>query len=90
MAIRALEKPVGSLKILVYLFRNEKSTITTLLRDNNLNQRTTYAAIEKLADHELVDIEVSQGFPLRKYYKLTDRGKTVATHLAKVDRILRK
>jgi DNA-binding HxlR family transcriptional regulator len=90
MAISNIEKPVGSLKILIYLFHNEKSTITTMLKDVDLNQRTAYAALRKLSDGDLVETEVCPGFPVRKYYKLTQKGKGIANHLAKVDSMLEK
>jgi predicted transcriptional regulator len=88
MAISNIEKPVGSLKILIYLFHNEKSTITTMLKDNDMNQRTAYAAIKNLVGEDLITSEVNIGFPVRKYYKLTLKGKTIATHLDKVDCLL--
>jgi len=88
MAIGNIEKPMGSLKILVHLFKNEKSTITTMLKEIDLNQRTAYAALKKLSSEELIDVEINTGFPIRKYYKLTSKGKRVANHLQKVDSLL--
>ena len=90
MTIEDIEKPVGSLKILVHLFRNEQSTITTMLKEADLNQRTAYAALRKLSDEELIEAEISAGFPVRKYYRLTPKGKGIANHLAKVDSMLGK
>ena len=90
MTIDDIEKPVGSLKILVHLFRNEKSTITTMLKDADLNQRTAYAALRKLSDEDLINVEVCSGFPVRKYYRLTPKGKGIANHLEKVDSLLEK
>ncbi|MFH0815286.1 MAG: helix-turn-helix domain-containing protein [Methanobacteriota archaeon] len=88
MTIEDIEKPVGSLRILVHLFRNEKATITTMLKDADLNQRTAYAALRKLMDKNLIEVEVSSGFPVRKYYLLASKGKSVANHLEKVDSLL--
>ena len=47
--IGTLEKPIGTLKILVHLHNNEKATITNLIKDVRLNQRTTYSALEQLS-----------------------------------------
>ena len=88
MTIDTIEKPVGSLKILVHLFRNEKSTITTMLKEADLNQRTAYAALKKLSNEDLIEVEVISGFPVRKHYRLTSKGKSVANYLEKVDYLL--
>ena len=90
MNIRAIGRPAGSLEVLVHLYRNEKATITNLITDAGLNQRTTYSAIEKLQSHKLVKQEISKGFPIYKYYKLTNIGKGVAEHLDLVDNLLKK
>ena len=79
--IGVLEKPVGTMKILVHLHQNEKTTITTLLKNEQLNQRTTYSALEKLQKEGLIFQEKTMGFPLCKYYFLTKKGKKVAERL---------
>ena len=79
--IGVLEKPVGTMKILVHLHQNEKATITRLLKSEQLNQRTTYSALEKLQDEGLIFQKESMGFPLCKYYFLTDKGKQIAEQL---------
>lgn len=86
--LSTLEKPVGSMKILLYLHRHEKATITNLLKKQNLNQRTTYSALGKLQNEGLVFQEESMGFPLCKYYFLTDKGKVVAEQLDMVAAVL--
>ena len=86
--LSAIEKPVGSMKILLYLYQHEKTTITNLLKREQLNQRTTYSALGKLQKEGLVFQEESMGFPLCKYYFLTDKGKVVAQQLDRVASIL--
>ena len=88
MNIKNLQKPVGSLEILVHLHRNDKATITQLINKAGLNQRTTYSALGKLLEQELICHEESNGFPVCKYYELTDKGKPVAKHLDTVDKLL--
>ena len=88
MNIKNLQKPVGSLEILVHLHRNKKATITQLITQAGMNQRTTYSALGKLLDQELICHEESDGFPVCKYYELTDKGKPVAKHLDTVDKLL--
>ena len=77
-SLDSLQKPAGTMKILAYLHNKEKATITNLINDADLNQKTTYSALEKLQDCELVCMEKSTGFPVYKYYMLTEKGKKVA------------
>ena len=76
-----LEKPVETMMILVHLYQNEKTTITQLLKDERLNQQTSYSALVKLQKEGLVIQKEKQGFPLYKYYLLTEKGKIVAEKL---------
>ena len=86
--IKNLQKPVGSLEILVHLHRNKKATITQLITQAGMNQRTTYSALDKLLEQQLISIEMSAGFPVHKYYGLTEKGKPIARHLNTVDKLL--
>jgi len=79
-----IEKPVGSMKILMYLHKNQRATITNLLRRQDLNQRTTYSALGKLQKEGLIKHQNSKGFPVCKYYLLTDKGRAVAEQLSVV------
>ena len=88
--MEVLEKPVGTMKILVHLHLNEKATITGLLKSESLNQRTTYSALEKLQKEGLIFQKDSTGFPLSKHYFLTSKGKIVAKQLKKVAGTLAK
>ncbi len=90
MNVGTIGKPVGSLDILVHLLRNEKATVTNLITDAGLNQRTTYSAISSLLEQNLICQEVDNGFPVCKYYKLTNRGKAIAVHLDTIDGLLLK
>ncbi|MBA3046089.1 MAG: hypothetical protein FP824_07735 [Euryarchaeota archaeon] len=89
MNIGNIQKPVGSLEILVHLHRNEKATITDLIGKAGLNQRTAYSALLKLQEQELITQDVGSGFPLCKYYGLTKKGQVIANHLDSVDKLLR-
>ena len=72
----------------MHLHRNEKATITELITQAGLNQRTTYSALGKLQEQQLISNEATNGFPVCKYYELTDKGKPVAKHLNTVDKLL--
>ena len=86
--LSAIEKPVGSMKILLHLHQHEKATVTNLLQRENLNQRTTYSALEHLQKEGLICLRKGIGFPLSKYYFLTDKGKIVAKQLDRVAAVL--
>ncbi len=89
MKIGKIQKPVGSLEILVHLHRNKKATITDLITKADLNQRTAYSALSKLQDQKLITRNVGKGFPMSKYYGLTRKGRVVAGHLDTVDKLLK-
>lgn len=80
--IKLLEKPVGTLEILLHLLINKRATVTDFIKGAELNQRTTYSALSKLQENGLVVIEKSKGFPVCKFYKLTEKGKNITEHLA--------
>ena len=79
-----IEKPVGSMKIILYLHHNQKVTITSILKNKKLNQRTTYSALKKLRKEGLISCKQGRGFPVCKYYLLTDKGKNLALLLNRV------
>ena len=86
--IGSLEKPVGTLKILVHLKKHEKATITGLIKDANLSQKTAYSALNRLQNNGLIYQTETNSFPLCKYYLLTDKGCEIAKHLQMVAFIL--
>lgn len=88
--LKAIERPVGSMKILLHLHRHKKTTITDLLRSEHLNQKSAYSALGKLQDEGLIFQEECMDFPLRKYYLLTDKGRTVARRLNGIATVLVK
>ena len=86
--IKTLEKRVGTLQILVHLHNHKKATVTNLIRDARLNQRTTYSALANLQEQGLIIREETNGFPVCKYYTLTEKGERVAEHLGTVAGLL--
>ena len=72
----------------MHLHRNKKATITELVSLAGLNQRTTYSALDRLLEQDLISHEMSGEFPIYKYYELTTRGKPIARHLNTVDKLL--
>lgn len=73
--------------ILVHLHKNERVTITELCKVG-INQRTAYSALSNLQRNQLVSPSNGDGFPKRKYYRLTEKGRKVAKHLVEMERLL--
>ena len=86
--LKQLEKRVGTLQILVHLQEHKKATITNLINDAHLVQRTTYGALAILREQGLVFREESLGFPVCKYYFLTEKGQRVAKGLCSIGTVL--
>ena len=84
MNLRSIQKTVGQLDILVFLYRNEKVTAKKIKYGIGLNPRTATFALSNLEEIKLV----------RKLkndrYKLTRKGRDVAEHLNQVEKLLLK
>ena len=84
MNLRSIQKPVGQLDILIYLYRNEKVTAKEIKYGIGLNPRTATFALSNLEEMKFV----------RKLkndlYKLTKKGRDVAEPLDKVETLLGK
>lgn len=89
--LKVLEKPTGTLTILLHLARNRETTISVLIREVGMNQRTAYSALRKLLSLNLILVEVESSFPrTRKVYRLTDRGASLATLLKAADMMMKE
>ncbi|MFQ6129068.1 MAG: hypothetical protein ACE5QW_09230 [Thermoplasmata archaeon] len=89
--LKPLEKPTGTLTILLHLARKKETTISVLIREVGMNQRTAYSALRKLLSLNLILVEVESSFPrTRKVYWLTDRGASLATLLKAADAIMKE
>ena len=84
MSVKALQKPVGQLSILICLNRNEKLTGPKLYRKTALHPHTMYTALSNLENLKLVR-KLSNDT-----YKLTKKGKGIAEHLDQVENLLDK
>lgn len=82
MSIKSIQKPAGQLRILVYLYRNEKTQGKDIKHKIGLNAKTASLALANLVELKLVR-ELKND-----YYKLYKRGQRVAEHLDRVDKLL--
>jgi DNA-binding MarR family transcriptional regulator len=88
--LTALEKPVGTIRILLHLAEMKETTISSLVRELGMNQRTAYSALDKLLSARLIYREEESNFPrfCKKYY-LTDHGLAVAMVLRAADLVMK-
>ncbi len=74
------KKPVGALEILIHLHK-KKATVSNLVRDVELNQRSVNITLSNLVAQQLVYQDGTEGLNVNRYYKLTEKGKEIAEHL---------
>jgi DNA-binding IclR family transcriptional regulator len=67
--IQELEKPVGCIEAMAAAHRNSGITITDLIRNVGMSQKTAYSSLEKLMDLNLLKCEdlVEGGRTVRRY-----------------------
>jgi Mn-dependent DtxR family transcriptional regulator len=82
MSIESIQKPVGQLKVLVYLHRNGRATAREITKGAGLNPATLNVALSHLKGIKLVRGLKNGG------YKLTGKGEEVAVQLERVEVLL--
>jgi tetratricopeptide (TPR) repeat protein len=83
-----IQKPVGTLDILVYLSRQGPSDVTTIIKDLNMCTKTFYSATDRLKSLGLVFEEERTGWPTRVLYQLTFKGEDAVKNLLPLEVIL--
>ncbi len=86
--LRELDDLTGLLEIVVFLQKFDRGNISNFIKDLRLNQQPVYRTLEKLIDLGLVTVKM-EPTPRRKnykskYYYLTDKGRKLGEHLAKM------
>ena len=87
MRIAEIEKR-AALQVLVYLYKNERATITEFRKHLRASLSTIYTAIERLGRLNLIKQTRDNTFPFSLYYELTPLGQRVAEKLAEIETIL--
>ncbi len=82
MSLKFIQKPTGQLQILVYLYKNEKASDKFIKHGIGLNPKTAASALTNLVNLKLIR-ELSN-----KNYKLTKKGKQVAEHLDRIEKLM--
>ena len=89
MHIAEMEKR-AALQVLVYLYKNERATITELRKHLKASLSTIYTALERLGRLNLIKQTKGESFPFSLYYELTPLGREVAELLARIEELLAK
>jgi len=87
MWLAKLEKR-GALRVLFYLYNKEQATITDLRKNVKVATDTLYSTLELLLNLGLITKTEKETFPFATYYSLTDLGRDIAKHLARIEEIL--
>ena len=82
MNMATIQKPVGQLIILIYLYDKKKDSIKSITKETKLNPKTAVSAISNLDKNKFVQKLNSDE------YELTEKGKEVAKHLVSIEKIL--
>ena len=82
MSIQELEKPVGCIETMAAAHRSGGVTITDLIRNVGMSQKTAYSSLEKLMELDLLQCEdlVDGGRTVRKY-STRDKAEKLAMYL---------
>ncbi len=81
MSFELLQKPVGTLDLLLYLLRHGKTAVTTILSDTGMNKATFYDAAERLRSLGFAYEDKQTGYPTYVYWGLTRAGEGLARTL---------
>ena len=87
MSIAELEQTTA-LRILTHLLRAEKASRTELRKNIDASVSSIYNALPKLKKLRLIDEESKETFPFTVEVSLTEKGRSVAEHLARIEVVL--
>ena len=91
MGIEKLESQSGILRILIYLHdKGGGVSITDFVQKAKINQSALYSALPKLLEMGMIEEKMSNVFPFKRTFKLTENGKKVVNHLREIEKILNK
>ncbi len=88
MSLDLLLRPVGTLDLLLYLFRHGKTGVSTILSDTGRNHDTLYASANRLRDLGFAYEDKQTGYPTYVYWGLTREGEAMARALGPVADLL--
>jgi tetratricopeptide (TPR) repeat protein len=81
MVFELIQKPSGTLDLLMYLSEKGASDVTTILKDLDMCTNSFYSAADRLKSLGLAFEKTETGWPTRVYYELTYKGGEAAKDL---------
>ncbi|MFQ6060287.1 MAG: tetratricopeptide repeat protein [Thermoplasmata archaeon] len=88
MAFDLIQKPLGTMNILMYLSRKGAADVTTIIEETEICNKTFYKAINRLKSLGLVFEETKKGWPTHVIYQLTYKGEEAVKHLYPLEEII--
>lgn len=88
VAFRVLEKPAGTLDLLLYLLRHGTSSKTVILGDTGMNKGTFYRAAKHLVGLGYLYEDPRVGYPSYAFVGLTKSGEAFAQSLLAAEEML--
>ena len=85
-----LLEQTSALRVMVYLLKNDHSTVSEILSKGDFSQTSLYNALRKLKDAGLIEERLEETFPRRRLISLTKVGNEVAKKLEEIECILKK
>jgi tetratricopeptide (TPR) repeat protein len=88
MSFDLIQKPVGTLDILMYLSRKGTSDMATIRKELGMCKRTFYSAVDRLESLGLIFKRKRKGWPVRAFYGLTYKGEEAVRYLSPFEKII--
>ena len=87
-AIDRFDELTGSIRLILFLYSNPDSNVSTIITKSNVGQKAIYSAKKFLEENNLLAIKRNKTLPYNPLYSLSEKGKTIAKHLLAVEEIL--
>jgi tetratricopeptide (TPR) repeat protein len=88
LVFELLQKPVGTLDLLLYLYRHGRTRVTVIVSETGMNRETFYSASDRLQYLGFAYEQPETGFPVHVYLGLTRDGEAIARDLLPLEQHL--
>ena len=79
----------GIVSFLLYLLRNEGKPLSVIVEEAGINRTTVYNVINRLLQTGLIKEDYEKGFPRRRIFRLTEKGRKVAEKLLEIEELMK-
>lgn len=74
--------------LLITLLKHGRLSLNELREKSDLSNQTVYNNARRLKEMNLIQEELEESFPRRRFISLTEKGRKVAEKLEEIERIL--